>query len=706
MKKVFKYLYQKWYLILLLAAAIIAQCYLQLMLPEYMGGIQRLLKNPTIDFNQILIKGGYMILISAGVVCLAFTQFYSASTVSAYVGQKLRTEMFQKVNSISLTDYNEYGTATLITRTTNDVEQVKSFTLMALRILVMSPTMMLIAIIKTAQARPSLLLVLGVILPIIIIFLIILLIIASPYFRKIQEKIDNVTIVFRENLTGVRVIRAYNQEDVETKKFTKANKDLQHTIIKVNRIMCFTNPFINVLFNLCFVGIYAFGFYLLSTMSNPDAIKLFTEVNELVVDITVVAQYSSQIMMSFLMFAMIFIMMPQAFASLKRINQILNIDSYKDKNETYKKDKHYIEYEKEIEKLYNKENELISPLLINYKNEFNKEFNLQLLKYKLETLSQEELKNNKEVQYALKYEKIHEEYHLKRKKTRQLYKDYIDAHKSLNENEEDLIATSNVKGVIEFKNVTFTYPDSDTPCIENISFKTKPGKMTAIIGSTGSGKSTIINLIPKFYKPTSGEILFDGINLNDVSADTVRNHIGFVPQTALLFKGTIKSNIQFGKKDATDEEINKALEVAQAKNFVSKLPDGLDTFVSQSGKNFSGGQKQRLCIARALVRKPEIYVFDDSFSALDFKTDAKLRNALNSYVEDSAIIVVAQRVSSILDADNIIVLNEGKIVGQGKHQDLIQNCQVYQDIVKSQLDKDEIEKTINLSKKFVLEGDK
>lgn len=704
MQKIFIHLGKKRYLILILAVAIILQCYCQLMLPEYMGYIQNQVRSIDVNFNAIWRYGGIMIGLSAAVVCLAFIQFYSASTVSAYVGQKLRTEMFAKVNSISLSDYNQFGTATLITRTTNDVEQIKNFTLMALRILVMSPTMMIIAIIKTAQERPSLLLVLGVILPIIIIFLLIILFISAPYFKKIQEKIDNVTIVLRENLTGVRVVRAYDQEAVESKKFSKANKDLAQTIVKVNRIMSFTNPFINVLFNLCFIGIYAFGFYLLSRLTSNTQTEMYSQIGELVTDITVVAQYSSQIMMSFLMFAMIFIMMPQALASAKRVKEILNIDSNKDKNTVYKSDAQYNQYKIKIDELYKKEESLTKPLLEKYKKSFNKEFNISLLKYQLETSSKDELKNNKELEYLFKYEKIHQEYHLKRKKIRENFKNHISTTISEEAATSDLIAESNIHGVIEFKNVTFSYPDTDTPCIENISFKTKPGKTTAIIGSTGSGKSTIINLIPKFYKPTKGEILFDGINLEEISSECVRDHLGFVPQTALLFKGTIRSNIQFGKKNASDDEINEVLRVAQAKNFVEKLPEKLDTFVSQSGKNFSGGQKQRLCIARALIKKPEIYIFDDSFSALDFKTDAKLRNALKGYIGDSSIIVVAQRVSSILDADNIIVLHEGKIVDQGTHQELISRCSVYQDIVKSQLDSDEIEKTINLNKNYVLEG--
>lgn len=701
MSKIFRYLLDKWYLVLLLAAAIITQCYCQLELPNYMGLIQNAIRVSEIDYAAIWKNGGIMIGLSAAVVCLACIQFYSASTVSAYVGKKLRSEIFTKVNSISLTDYNKFGTATLITRTTNDIEQVKNFTLMALRILVMSPTMMIIAIIKTAQTRPSLLLVLGVILPIILIFLLIILFIASPLFKQIQEKIDNVTIVLRENLTGVRVIRAYDQEVVESKKFSKANKDLSDTIVKVNRIMSFTNPFINVLFNLCFIGIYAFGFYLVGRIATDTVLEAMQEISLLITDITVVAQYSSQIMTSFLMFAMIFIMAPQAVASARRIKEVTNIDTNKNDSEVYKNSNYYDEYKNLIDELYRKEKELLNPVLEGYQKEFNKEFNISLLKYKREISNKDELKENKEIKYLSDYERINAEYHLKRKKVREKYKHYVDTHP---QGKVDSISDSNLRGVIEFKNVSFSYPETDVPCIENISFKTKPGTTTAIIGSTGSGKSTIINLIPKFYKVTSGEILFDGINLNEVSTEVIRDHIGFVPQTALLFKGTIRSNIQFGKKDATDEEIYRALEVAQARNFVEKLPEKLDTFVSQSGKNFSGGQKQRLCIARALVRKPEIYVFDDSFSALDFKTDAKLRNALKGYVGDSSVIVVAQRVSSILDADNIIVLNEGKVVGQGKHSELILNCPVYQDIVRSQLDSDEIEKTIKMNKNYVLEG--
>ena len=605
MSKVLHFLRKKRPFLLLIACAIVAQCYLQLMLPEYMGKITTLITSDSPDkINQIWVNGGYMILISIGVVVLATIQNFTGATLSAYVGRELRTEMFHKVNHISLTEYNKFGTATLITRTTNDIEQVKNYVLMAVRIIVMSPTYMIIGLIKTLTQDAMLSIVLAICIPLILLFMAILLKFATPLFKSLQTKIDNLTIVVRENLTGVRVIRAYNQQGVEYKKFDKANKDMTQTVTKVGKIMSFTNPLISIIFNLCFIGIYALGFYLLNGLNAGDP-----QIGNLISNVAVVAQYSLQIMQSFMMLAMIFIMLPQASACSKRIAEVLDI---KDNEQIDNVDK------KEYEKFKNK----------------------------------------------------------------------------------------TTRGVLAFNNVTFTYPDSDTPCIENVSFKTKPGKMLAIIGSTGAGKSTVINLIPRFYDATKGNITLDGVDITKIPIKDLRDSIGFVPQKAVLFKGTIKDNIRFGKKDATDEEINEALSVAQTEHFISKLPKGLDSFVSQGGKNFSGGQKQRLSIARALVKKPEVYVFDDSFSALDFKTDAKLRAALKTYVGDSTMIVVAQRVSSILDADTIVVLNEGKVAGIGNHEDLLKNCPIYQDIVKSQLDPDEVEKTLKMSREAENEGGK
>ncbi len=614
MKKVIKILFKKWYIVLFVALCIIAQCYLQLTLPEKMGNIQTYMSQYATGAitkdamnASILETGGWMLLIAAGIAVCATVQNFFAAWLGAFVGKFMRQEVFYKVNSLSLSNYNKFGTATLITRTTNDIEQIKNLVAMSIRTLIMSPTYMIIAFIKILAMDARLSIVLAICIPLIGIGIALLLHFATPLFKKIQDSIDNVTIVLRENLTGIRVVRAYNQQDTEYKKFDHANDVMRKTIIKVQRLMSIADPVINVVFNFCFIGIYALGFYLL------DGFKLTGDSSQVLgttlTNVAIAAQYSMNIMMSFLMFAMLFVMIPQASASNRRINEVLNTVS------TIK--------EKELSE-----------------EEINK------------------LKDNK------------------------------------------------TKGVLEFKDVSFTYPDAKTPVISHINFKTAPGSVTAIIGSTGSGKSSIINLIPRFYDATEGEILVDGVNVKDYPQKMLRDKLGFVPQTAVLFKGTIKENIRFGKDDATDEEINAALSVAQTEHFINKLPDKLDSYVAQGGKNFSGGQKQRLAIARALVRKPEIYVFDDSFSALDFKTDAKLRAALKTYAKDSSIIVVAQRVSSILDADNILVVNDGQVVGQGKHEELLKTCKVYQDIVKSQLDAEEIEKTIKMNEAAILEGGK
>ena len=611
MLRTLKFLFQKWPFLIIVAVTIICQCYLQLMLPEYMAKITTLIQTNIDDkITQIWINGGWMILISVGVVILATTQNFLGATLSAYVGKVLRDNLFHKVNTMSVNDYNKFGTATLITRTTNDVEQIKSYLVQAIRVVVMSPTYMVIGLIKTLTRDATLSIVLAFCIPLIIGVMCILLALASPLFRSLQIKIDRLTVIIRENLTGIRVVRAYNQQKEEYKKFDEANKDMTKVITKVGKTMSFANPAVMIIFNLCYVGIFGLGFYLmnnqpiftdpLNSIYNPKITSLLANVGE-------VAQYSLQIMQSFMMFAMILVMLPQASACSRRINEVLDVKSSINDDE----------------------------------------------------ISQEAINS---------------------------------------------LENSSKKGVLTFKNVSFAYPDSDKECVSNISFETKPGKTTAIIGSTGSGKSTIINLIPRLYDASKGEILLDGVNIKNIPIKTLREKIGFVPQKAVLFKGTIKENMLFGNKNATDEEINNVLSVAQAEHFISKLPDGLDSYVSQGGKNFSGGQKQRLCIARALIKKPEIYVFDDSFSALDFKTDAKLRSELQKYIGNSSMVVVAQRVSSILDADTIIVLNEGKVVGQGTHDELLKTCTVYQDIVKSQLDPDEVEKTINMYKAIAAEG--
>lgn len=615
MIKLLKYLKNYFWLILIIVIFLGLQAYLQLMVPTAMGNITKIttseIYDPAILFpngwscfyakptgdkiTDILIAGSYMILCAVA----AFACAVLCSNSIAYVGSKyaaiLRKEVFRKVTGFSLGEFNKYGAASLITRTTNDIEQIKQTFMFSLRVMTLSPVFLIVAITLIIIENAQLALILAITVPILILLSIVLFIAASPYFVRIQKAIDKVTQVLRESLTGVRVIRAFIQEESEAKRFDEANKDMTVMIKKTGRIMSFMNPMISLIFDATYLGIYFYGFSLL----NGTSADKFTGTE--LSNVIVCAQYAMQIMMSFMMFSIVFIMLPRASACAQRVNELL------------------------------KEKQLIT-------------------------------------------------------------------------DPKTPCQIPEIKGYIEFQNVTFIFPDATLPTLIDISFKCEPGQTTAIIGSTGSGKSSVINLIPRFYDVSCGKILIDGVDVRKYGLKDLRNKIGFVPQQALLFTGTIKDNMLYGNKYATDEEINKALEVAQATHFVSKKENGIYSEVAQGGKNFSGGQKQRLSIARALVKKPEIYIFDDSFSALDFKTDIKLRTALKGYVGDATTIIVAQRVSTIMDADNIIVLDEGKIVGQGKHDKLLKTCKVYQEIVYSQMDKDEIEKTISLSKEFSMEG--
>ncbi len=680
MNKLLKFIFRKWYILLLIFLAIIAQCYLQLLLPDYMGKITSAITTQTFSNNgdlttYILQTGGIMIAIAFGVFALAIVQNYSGSYLSSYVGKVLRDEMFEKVNSLSLAEYNKFGTSTLITRTTNDIEQIKNYILMFVRIIIMSPTMIIIALFHTISQNAQLTLVIACAIPLILIVMLIIFYLAMPVFKSIQTKLDNLTVALRESLTGIRVVRAYNQQETEYKKFDHANKEITFTNRRAGRIMSIAYPSINIIFNLAFIFIYLIGLFLINN-------QIFSlESFNILSDVAVVAQYSTQVMASFLMFAMVFVMLPQASACAKRVNEVLDIKTSINDDEAKKFAVSQLnkKYRAELNDFSDKYNKITG-------HKFNKDYLFDLLKNKKTD------KNSNEYKLASEFKALNDKYEdIKNKILDKNSEEYIQII-------EQYFSKRQIKGTLEFDNVTFIYPDADKPCIENISFVAKPGTVTAIIGSTGSGKSTIVNLIPKFYDVTNGSIKLDGIDIKKLPQKTLRDNLGFVPQQAVLFYGTIKDNLKFGKDDASDKEINEALQIAQAQNFVSKLPDNINTFVSQSGKNFSGGQKQRLAIARALVKKPEIYVFDDSFSALDFKTDLALRTALKSYTKESAVILVAQRVSTIINADNILVLNDGKIVGQGKHEDLLVNCPVYQDIVKSQLDPDEVEKTINLSK--------
>lgn len=599
MLKLLKFSKKIWWAIALLLVLLVAQAFMQLQLPLQMGSILTSLQDPAISselrLTQIWTSGGWMLLYCLGIAVAAISVGILNAHIGATYARNIRAEVFNKIMHFSLKEFDEFGTASLLTRTTNDINTVKETYMMFQRTVVFSPVMLVIAVIQAFTTDPQISLVFAVSSPILIIAIVVTFVFAAPLFSKMQTKLDAVTVVLREGLTGVRVVRAFNQEEREFVRFTEKNQKMTDVIVKVGRTMSYINPIINIVFDLTYLAIFFVGFSILDgALLGPSQAATIT-------NISIISSYSMNIMMSFLMLGMIFIQLPRATASSKRIWEILNV-----------------------------------PLSI------------------------------------------------------------VDP-----ENPVDP-STIEEKGVVEFKHVTFTFPGAAEPTLKNINFTVKPGKTTAIIGSTGSGKSSIINLIPRFYDATIGEILVDGVDVRNYMQKDLRSKIGFVPQQARLFTGTIRENILYGNPNASEEEITEALQVAQACHFVSKKEEGLDSEVSQGGKNFSGGQKQRLAIARALIKKPEIYIFDDSFSALDFRTDIKLRTALKQYTKNSSLIIVAQRVSSIMDADNILVLHEGVIAGQGTHEDLIETCPVYEQIVLSQLDEDDIKKTKEMRQNILL----
>lgn len=523
-----------------------------------------------------IVKIGIVMLIIAGfgALCSVLTSMLSAKTANAF-SRDLRNRVFEKIENYSLKEFDEKGTASLITRTTNDITQIQNLVIMLLRMFIRAPLMAVGGIIMAINKNSSLaILIIGVV---IVLGIIIGLIARKSItlFKSMQVKIDKLNLVLRERLIGVRVIRAFNKGNHEKNKFNNANKDLTSTAIKVNKIMASLLPLLMFLFNFTTILIVWFGAFKI----NSGAMQ--------VGDLMAFIQYISLIMFSLIMLTMIFVLIPRASASAVRINEVLDVvNDIKDNNET--------------------------------------------------------------------------------------------------------IQTSSKKGYVEFQDVSFGYSHAEGRVLENISFNAKPGEITAIIGGTGSGKSTLVNLISRFYDVTEGKILVDGIDIREMSQDYLRKKIGLVPQKAVLFSGTIKDNIRYGKEDASQEEIIDACEIAQASEFINNMKDRYDSKISQGGTNISGGQKQRLSIARALVRKPEIYIFDDSFSALDFKTDAKLRQALKEEIVDNTVIIVAQRVTTVMNADRIIVLDEGNIVGMGTHKELLNSSEVYKQIVSSQLSEEEL----------------
>ncbi|MFF2445773.1 ABC transporter ATP-binding protein [Neobacillus sp. NPDC058068] len=527
------------------------------------------------DTNYIWKIGGYMLLVAAGgMVCSIAASFYSAKAAAGF-GKLLRTKVFSHVGDFSLHEFDKLGTASLITRTTNDITQIQQVLVMMLRMMAMAPMMCIGGIIMAYSKDSKLTLVLAVALPVLVLAIVIIAKKGIPLFKAMQVKLDNLNRVLRENLTGIRVIRSFNRVEHEKKRFDAANWDLTQTAIKVNKLMAAMMPIMMIVLNLSTVAIIWFGGIRISNGHMQ------------VGDMMAFIQYAMQIMFSFIMLSMMFVMIPRASVSAVRINEVI------------------------------------------------------------ETVA-----------------------------------DIKNPAKS--------VSGKGTRGQVEFRNVTFSYPGAEMPAISNISFSMNPGEVTAIIGGTGSGKSTLINLIPRFYDVDSGKVLVDGVDVRDMTQEQLREKIGFVPQQAVLFTGTIAENIRYGKEDATEDEVKHAAEIAQANEFISDMPDGFDAMIAQGGTNVSGGQKQRLSIARALVRKPEIYIFDDSFSALDFKTDAKLRAALKGETGDSTVLIVAQRVSTIIDADQILVLDNGEITGIGTHKELMESSAVYREIVMSQLSEEEI----------------
>lgn len=527
------------------------------------------------DNQYILRVGGLMLLFTAGSALCMITASFLSSKIATGFGRNLRSMVFARVESYSLHEFDQLGTASLITRTTNDITQIQQVLFMMMRMMVSAPMMSIGGIIMAVSKDAVLSLVFVVVLPVLAGAILLIFRKGVPLFKVMQVNLDKLNLVLREGLTGIRVVRAFNRLDHERERFIAANSDLTGTAIKVNKLMAVLMPVMMLVMNLTTIAIVWFGGI---RVDHGDM-----QVGGMMAFL----QYAMQIMFSLIMISFMFIMIPRAEASAVRINEVLDVVP--------------------------------------------------------------EIKDAEKVKHA-----------------------------------------GNKSGFVEFRNVTFSYPGAEQPAISNISFTAGPGEVTAIIGGTGSGKSTLINLIPRFYDIDRGSILIDGVDVREMSQESLRARIGLVPQKAVLFTGTIADNIRYGKEDAADEDVRRAAETAQATEFITSMKDGFDSVIAQGGTNVSGGQKQRLSIARALVRKPEIYVIDDAFSALDYKTDARLRTALRKETADATVLIVAQRVSTVMDADRIIVMDKGKIAATGSHRELLNTCEVYREIVYSQLSGEEI----------------
>lgn len=586
MVKIFRNLRKREIGLILLSVIFVAvSVWLDLKLPDYMSEVTMLVKTEGSTMSDVLKAGGKMLLCAFGSLVAAIIVGFFAAQVAAGFSSRLRSRMFSKVGNFSMEEINGFSTASLITRSTNDITQIQNFVAMGLQVMVKAPIMAVWAVCKilgkswqwTAATGGAVVFLMAVIATVLTF--------AYPKFKKVQTLTDNLNRVTRENLTGIRVVRAYNAEEYQEKKFSKANDELTDTNIFVFRFMSVMMPSMNIVMNGISLVIYWIGAFLINKAQAMDKITVFS-------DMVVFSSYAVQVIMSFVMLAMIFIMMPRAAVSAKRINEVLDT-----------------------------------------------------------------VPNIREG--------------------------------SLSESNPESA------GTVEFRNVSFRYPDAADNVLENISFTAKKGETVAFIGSTGSGKSTLVNLIPRFYDTTEGEVLVDGVNVREYKSEALNNKLGYVPQKAVMFSGTVASNVSYGKNPNNPgnipDEVKNAVEIAQGTEFVEKMPDTYNSQIAQGGTNISGGQKQRLAIARAVYRKPEILIFDDSFSALDYKTDRILRSALKKETSDTTTLIVAQRIGTIKDADKIIVLDEGKMAGMGTHNELLKNCEVYRQIALSQLSKEELE---------------
>ncbi len=569
-----------YFLVLVCTLLIIFQVWLDLRLPDYMSEITKLVQTEGSKMSDILSQGGYMLLCALGSLISAFIVGYLTSYISATFSQKTRKTLFSKVQSFSMEEIKKFKTSSLITRTTNDITNIQMFISMGLQMIIKAPITAVWAILKILGKNYRWSIATGVAVVVMLSVICTLMLIVLPRFKIVQKLIDNINDKIRENLTGVRVIRAFNAEKYQEDRFEDANQKLTNTQMFNQRMMSIMSPTMYLIMNLLPLSIYIIGAGLINNAGMFDRLNLFS-------DMVVFSSYAMQVIMAFLMLAMIFVMYPRASVSADRIKEVLDTET-KVCDGTFSSD-------------------------------------------------------------------------------------------------------TKLKGEVEFKNVSFKYPDADEYILKNISFKAKKGDTLALIGSTGSGKSTIVNLIMRFYDATEGEILIDGKNIKEYKLDALYKKIGYVPQRAVMFNGSVKYNISYGDKKVSEKDMKNAARIAQASEFIDKMPKGYDANVSSGGTNISGGQKQRLAIARAVAKDPEIFVFDDSFSALDYKTDYTLRKELKKNAKDKTNIIVAQRIGTILNADEIIVLENGFVKGCGTHAELLKKCKVYKEIALSQLSKEELE---------------